>query len=72
MLGLPLLKGPVAFAATTSIACAGLVLSYALPILLRLIFARQMDEVGPFSLGRYAMLMVYAAVLQGLMLEDVP
>lgn len=52
LLGLPLLKGPVAFAATTSIACAGLVLSYAMPILLRVVFARRMDEVGPFSLGR--------------------
>lgn len=54
LLGLPLLKGPVAFAATTSIACAGLVLSYAMPILLRLVFARRMEEVGPFSLGRSA------------------
>ena len=56
LLGLPLLKGPVAFAATTSIACAGLVLAYALPILLRLVVAKQMDEFGPFSLGRYACL----------------
>ena len=56
----------MAFAATTSIACAGLVLSYALPILFRLVSAGQLDEIGPFSLGRYAKLLVQGLAASGL------
>ena len=52
ILGLPLLSGVTAFAATTSIACAGLALTYGVPILLRIVTRRSYLETGPFTLGR--------------------
>lgn len=52
ILGLPILNGVTAFAATTSIACAGLALTYGVPILLRIINRGSYVEAGPFSLGR--------------------
>lgn len=52
ILGLPLLNGVTAFSATTSIACAGLALTYSLPILLRILFRSNYLEAGPFTLGR--------------------
>lgn len=54
ILGLPLLNGVTAFSATTSIACAGLALTYSLPILLRILFRASYLEGGPFTLGRCA------------------
>ena len=54
ILGLPLLNGITAFSATTSIACAGLALTYSLPILLRILFRASYLEGGPFTLGRCA------------------
>ncbi len=54
ILGLPLLNGVTAFSATTSIACAGLALTYCLPILLRILFRASYLEAGPFTLGRCA------------------
>ena len=52
ILGLPLLSGVTAFAATTSIACAGLALTYGVPILLRVVNRGSYLETGPFTLGR--------------------
>ena len=52
ILGLPLLSGVTAFAATTSIACAGLALTYGVPILLRIVNRGTYLETGPFTLGR--------------------
>lgn len=52
ILGLPLLSGVTAFAATTSIACTGLALTYGLPILLRVLNRNSYLETGPFTLGR--------------------
>jgi len=54
ILGLPLLNGVTAFSATTSIACAGLALTYSLPIVLRIVFRASYLETGPFTLGRCA------------------
>ncbi|DBA89292.1 TPA: hypothetical protein ACH3X2_004791 [Trebouxia sp. C0005] len=54
ILGLPLLNGVTAFSATTSIACAGLALTYSLPILLRILFRSNYLEAGPFTLGRWS------------------
>ena len=53
-MGLPLLNGVTAFSATTSIACAGLALTYSLPILLRVMFRATYLEAGRFTLGRCA------------------
>ncbi len=53
-MGLPLLQGPTAFLATTSIATVGLALCYGLPIGLH-IFASNRFEAGPVTLGRYVM-----------------
>ena len=55
LMGLPLLNGLTAFAATTSIACAGLALTYVLPIILRILCRNSYLESGPFTLGRYAL-----------------
>ena len=52
ILGLPILSGVAAFAATTSIACAGFALTYGVPILLRIVNRGSYVEAGPFSLGR--------------------
>ena len=52
ILGLPLLSGVTAFAATTSIACAGLALTYGVPILLRIVNRGNYLESGAFTLGR--------------------
>lgn len=52
IMGLPLLQGPTAFLATTSIATMGLALCYGLPIGLH-VLASERFEAGLFSLGRY-------------------
>ncbi|KAL3160166.1 hypothetical protein ABBQ32_010932 [Trebouxia sp. C0010 RCD-2024] len=52
ILGLPLLSGVTAFAATTSIATTGLALTYGMPILLRIVNRNSYLETGPFTLGR--------------------
>ncbi len=52
MMGLPLLQGPTAFLATTSIATVGLALCYATPIGLH-VLASDRFEAGPFTLGKY-------------------
>lgn len=52
IMGLPLLQGPTAFLATTSIATVGLALCYGVPIGLHAL-ALDRFEAGPFTLGRY-------------------
>lgn len=56
ILGLPLLSGVTAFAATTSIACAGLALSYGLPLLMWILNRHSVLESGLFTLGRCGIL----------------
>ncbi|KAL0024085.1 hypothetical protein WJX79_005294 [Trebouxia sp. C0005] len=64
ILGLPLLNGVTAFSATTSIACAGLALTYSLPILLRILFRSNYLEAGPFTLGRWSIPVGVVACIQ--------
>lgn len=54
IMGLPLLQGPTAFLATTSLATVGLALCYGMPIGLH-VLASDKFEPGPFTLGRYVM-----------------
>lgn len=52
LLALPSLGSTVAFAAATSIATIGLYISYGIPILIGLIYARDFNSrKGPFNLG---------------------
>ena len=53
-MGLPLLQGPTALLATTSVATVGLALCYGLPIGLH-VLASNRFEAGPFTLGRYVL-----------------
>ncbi|KIP02622.1 hypothetical protein PHLGIDRAFT_286070 [Phlebiopsis gigantea 11061_1 CR5-6] len=61
-LGLPSLGSSVAFSAATSIATIGLYISYAIPIALRLVYARRFVR-GPFHLGPFSYPVALAAVL---------
>ncbi|DBA92368.1 TPA: hypothetical protein ACH3X1_015773 [Trebouxia sp. C0004] len=54
LMGLPILAGTAAFAACTSISTAGLSLAYGLPIGIRLVYAQNYFEPGPFALGRWS------------------
>ncbi|KAI4313878.1 hypothetical protein L6164_026825 [Bauhinia variegata] len=56
----------VAFQAMVSIATIGLQIAYALPIFFRLTLAHKSFVPGPFNLGRYGVLVGWAAVLWGL------
>lgn len=58
VLGLPLLSGVTAFAATTSLACAGLALTYGLPLLIWILNRHSFLEKGLFTLGRCGVLFV--------------
>jgi amino acid transporter len=51
LLGLPSLHNTVAFYAVTSVAVIGLYISYSLPILFKLVFARKTFVRGPFHPG---------------------
>ncbi|RCV26117.1 hypothetical protein SETIT_5G219700v2 [Setaria italica] len=62
-MALPSLGSLVAFQAMVSIATIGLYISYALPILFRVTLARKHFSPGPFSLGRYGVLVGWVAVL---------
>lgn len=53
----------VAFQAMVSIATIGLYIAYALPIFFRVTLARKSFVPGPFSLGRYGVLVGWIAVL---------
>ncbi|EOA23786.1 hypothetical protein CARUB_v10017000mg [Capsella rubella] len=53
----------VAFQAMVSIATIGLYIAYAIPIILRVTLARNTFVPGPFSLGRYGMVVGWVAVL---------
>ncbi|KAF2405063.1 APA family basic amino acid/polyamine antiporter [Trichodelitschia bisporula] len=53
LLALPSLGNSVAFAAATSIATIGLYLSYALPVLISIIWHKHFVR-GPFNLGRFS------------------
>jgi amino acid transporter len=53
----------VAFQAMVSIATVGLYISYALPVLFRVTLARKCFVPGPFSLGRYGVMVGWVAVL---------
>uniref|UniRef100_A0ACD5XD02 Uncharacterized protein n=1 Tax=Avena sativa TaxID=4498 RepID=A0ACD5XD02_AVESA len=57
------LGSQVAFQAMVSIATLGLYISYALPILFRVTTARKAFVPGPFHLGRYGVVIGWAAVL---------
>ncbi|KAI0699002.1 APC amino acid permease [Cytidiella melzeri] len=61
-LGLPSLGSAVAFSAATSIATIGLYISYAIPIALRVIYARNFVR-GPFHLGRFSYPVAIGAVM---------
>ncbi|KAI0804767.1 APC amino acid permease [Irpex lacteus] len=61
-LGLPSLGSSVAFSAATSIATIGLYISYAIPIALRVIYAKKFVR-GPFHLGAFSYPVAVAAVL---------
>lgn len=53
----------VAFQAMVSIATIGLYIAYAIPILLRVTLSRKTFVAGPFSLGRYGMVVGWVAVI---------
>lgn len=53
----------VAFQAMVSIATIGLYIAYAIPILLRVTLSRNTFVAGPFSLGRYGVVVGWVAVL---------
>lgn len=53
----------VAFQAMVSIATIGLYIAYALPIFFRVTLAHKSFTPGPFSLGRYGLLVGWVAVL---------
>ncbi|XBI32347.1 hypothetical protein VPH35_055810 [Triticum aestivum] len=57
------LGSQVAFQAMVSIATLGLYISYALPIFFRVTTARKSFVRGPFHLGRYGVIIGWAAVL---------
>ncbi|XP_047055351.1 amino-acid permease BAT1 homolog [Lolium rigidum] len=57
------LGSQVAFQAMVSIATLGLYISYALPIFFRVTAARKAFVPGPFHLGRYGVVVGWAAVL---------
>jgi amino acid permease (GABA permease) len=57
------LGSQVAFQAMVSIATLGLYISYALPIFFRVTTARKAFVPGPFHLGRYGVVVGWAAVL---------
>ncbi|KAI0336963.1 hypothetical protein BDW22DRAFT_1349509 [Trametopsis cervina] len=61
-LGLPSLGSAVAFSAATSIAMIGLYISYAIPIALRVIYARKFVR-GPFHLGPFSFPVAITAVV---------
>ncbi|KAI0338750.1 APC amino acid permease [Trametopsis cervina] len=61
-LGLPSLGSAVAFSAATSIATIGLYISYAIPIALRVIYARKFVR-GPFHLGPFSFPVAITAVV---------
>ncbi len=63
IMGLPLLQGPTAVLATTSIATVGLAECYGLPIGLH-VLASHRFEAGPFTLGRYVINQVLMSVLK--------
>ncbi|KAL0018124.1 hypothetical protein WJX77_006203 [Trebouxia sp. C0004] len=60
IMGLPLLQGPAAFLATTSIATVGLALCYGLPIGLH-VLASNRFEAGAFTLGRWSVPVGYVS-----------
>ncbi|PWZ11284.1 Amino-acid permease BAT1 [Zea mays] len=62
-MALPSLGSLVAFQAMVSIATVGLYISYALPVLFRVTLARKCFVPGPFSLGRYGVMVGWVAVL---------
>ncbi|CAN8316088.1 unnamed protein product [Cochlearia groenlandica] len=53
----------VAFQAMVSIATIGLYIAYAIPVLLRVTLSRKTFVHGPFSLGKYGMVVGWVAVL---------
>ncbi|XP_077219842.1 bidirectional amino acid transporter 1 isoform X3 [Tasmannia lanceolata] len=57
------LGSQVAFQAMVSIATIGLYIAYALPIFFRVTLARKSFVPGPFSLGRYGVIVGWIAVL---------
>jgi amino acid transporter len=62
-LALPSLGSSVAFAAATSIATIGLYISYGIPILIGLIYARDFNaRKGPFNLGMFSRPVAFIAV----------
>lgn len=63
LLGLPSLHNTVAFLAVTSIAVIGLYISYGLPILFKLLFARKTFVRGPFHLGAFSDIVGIVAIL---------
>src|SRR3954470_6644110 len=63
-LALPSLGSSVAFAAATSIATIGLYISYGIPILIGLIYAKTFNpRKGPFNLGIFSRPVALIAVL---------
>src|ERR1700710_1144379 len=63
-LSLPSLGSSVAFAAATSIATIGLYISYGIPILIGLIYAKEFNaRKGPFNLGMLSRPIALVAVL---------
>ncbi|CAL8461962.1 g1493 [Coccomyxa elongata] len=62
LLGLPMLHSTSAFQAVTSICSIGLYISYAIPILMRIINNRRF-EPGPFNLGRFGAYIGSVAVI---------
>ncbi|RUS18509.1 amino acid permease-domain-containing protein [Endogone sp. FLAS-F59071] len=63
ILGLPYLGSSIAFNAILSVSTIGLYISYALPILCRLIWSLHTMEKGPFDLGRWSIPLNIIAVL---------
>ncbi|ONM42268.1 Amino-acid permease BAT1 [Zea mays] len=62
-MALPSLGSLVAFQAMASVATTAVYIAYALPILFRVTLARSRFVPGPFSLGRYGVLVGWTAVL---------
>ncbi|CAD6268871.1 unnamed protein product [Miscanthus lutarioriparius] len=62
-MALPSLGSLVAFQAMASVATTAIYIAYALPILFRVTLARNRFVPGPFSLGRYGVLVGWIAVL---------
>ncbi|PIA30110.1 hypothetical protein AQUCO_05700079v1 [Aquilegia coerulea] len=62
-MGLPSLGSLVAFQAMVSIATLGLYIAYAVPIFLRVTFARKSFVLGAFNLGHYGVLVGAVAVI---------